>query len=294
MSRLRRSRLYIPGNNASQIVNAGITGADCVILDLEDAVPVAEKDASRILIKHALRSVDFGDVEVIVRVNPMTTEYGRRDLELAREERLDTILLPKCECRDDVKDVEGMIERIENDCGREKRTKLMPLIETAKGVLNAKEIAESSARIVALCFGAEDFTADIGGERSREGKEIMVARSYIVLAAKSAGIQALDTIYPYIDDEEGLLRETKEAIQMGFDGKGAIHPAQIEIIHRAFTPTEEEIRDAKEIIRAIEDAKARGKAVASIGRKMIDAPVVRRAERTLQIARIMNLIKEDE
>ncbi|MBC7186896.1 MAG: citrate lyase acyl carrier protein [Calditrichaeota bacterium] len=288
--RLRRTRLYLPGNNPDLMLNAGLFGADSVILDLEDSVAPADKAAARVLVRNSLLAVDFGAAERIVRINPLATEFGAADLEMVVPAQPDTILIPKCEAAESVLEVEERVAALEREHRLRYQIWLMPLIESAKGVLNAYQIASASQRVVALCFGAEDFTADIGAERTVEGKESFVARSLLVLAAKAARVQAIDTVFSDVADVDGLVKSTEEAIALGFEGKGVIHPAQIEPIHRAFAPTPERIAHAQQVIAALEEAERRGAGVASLGTKMIDAPVVARAKRTLQLAKALGLI----
>ncbi|MDZ7338598.1 MAG: citrate lyase acyl carrier protein [candidate division KSB1 bacterium] len=289
--RLRRTRLYLPGNNPDLMLNAGLFGADSVILDLEDSVAPQDKGAARILVRNTLLAVDFGAAERIVRINPLATEFGALDLEVVVPAEPDTILIPKCEAASSVVEVEERVAALERQHRLRRNIWLMPLIETARGVLNAYEIATASQRVVALCFGAEDFSADIGAERTVEGKESFVARSLLVLAAKAARVQALDTVFSDVADVEGLVKSTEEAIALGFEGKGVIHPAQIEPIHRAFAPSPERIAHAQQVIAALEEAERRGAGVASLGTKMIDAPVVARARRTLQLAKALGLVE---
>ena len=284
--RLRRTRLYLPGNNPDLMTNAGLYGADCIILDLEDSVPPAEKEAARILVRNALRALDFNQAEKIVRINPLATTHGPCDLETIVPVGPQVLLIPKAESADDVSAVEEMLAFHEAQSGLPFHILLIPLIETARGVLNAKAIASASDRNVALCFGAEDFTADIGTERSAAGTESFLARSMILLAAKAAGLQALDTVHSDYEDIEGLKKSTREAIQLGFEGKGVIHPAQIIPIHQCFTPTPEQIDTAKGIIAALEQAQEKGTGVAAFGNKMIDAPVAARAKRILKLAKL--------
>ncbi|MBN2185659.1 MAG: citrate lyase acyl carrier protein [Candidatus Krumholzibacteriota bacterium] len=292
--RLRRTRLYMPGNNPDLMRNGGLYGADCVILDLEDSVSPLEKDAARLLVRNTLLNIDFGGAERIVRINPLSTEFSREDLEVIVPAGPDTILIPKCEAASDVSDVADIIEGIEKDFGIKEKILLMPLIETAKGILNAFEISSASDRVIAICFGAEDFTADIGVERTREGAESFVARSLLVLGAKAAGVQAIDTVFSDFSDEEGLMKSTEEAMAMGFEGKGVIHPSQIEPVHRVFTPTAERIKYAKKVVAAIEDARKKGSGVASIGSKMVDAPIEKRARKILRLAEALGLLAGDD
>ena len=291
--RLRRTRLYLPGNNPDLMINAGLFGADCVILDLEDSVAPAEKDSARVLVRNALRFIDFGSAERIVRINPLSTEYGKRDIELIVPARPDTLLIPKCDGASDVVDVEKLVAGEEKRHGIKDRILLMPLIETAKGILNAYEIGAASERVVALCFGAEDFTADLGVARTKEGRESFVARSLLVLGAKAARVQAIDTVFSDVRDEEGLVESAREAMALGFEGKGVIHPGQIEPIHRVFSPTRERIEYARKVVAAIEDARDRGSGVATIGSKMIDAPIEMRARKILRLAEALGLLEQE-
>ena len=292
--RLRRTRLYLPGNNPDLMLNAGLVGADCVILDLEDSVAPAEKDAARVLVRNTLLMVDFGTAERIVRINPLATEFGRADLEMIVPAGPETILVPKCDSAQDIEEVDAIITATEKKHKMKEKTLIMPLLETAKGALNAYEIASASDRVVALCFGAEDFTADIGVERTKEGTESFVARSLIVLGAKAAGVQAIDTVFSDVSDEEGLVASTKEAMAMGFEGKGVIHPRQIGPIHKVFAPTPERIEYAQKVVAAIEEARAKGSGVATIKSKMIDAPIEMRARKILRLAEALGLLEEGE
>ena len=289
--RLRRTRLYLPGNNPDLMLNAGLFGADEIILDLEDSVAPAEKDAARVLVRNTLLAVDFGDTEKLVRINPLDTEYGKADIEMVVPAGPDMLLIPKCNEAKDIQDVERLVAEIERKHGLEHRTLFMPLIETAKGVLNAYEIAKASDRVVAMCWGAEDLSADLGVERTKEGTESFVARGLVILAAKAAGIQPLDTVFSDIKDTAGLIESTKEAIALGFEGKGVIHPGQIETIHKVFAPTQERIDYAKKVVEAIRAARAKGSGVAALGSKMIDAPIETRARKILGLAEALGLIK---
>lgn len=280
-NRLRRHRLYMPGNDPNLLQNISVFEADTVILDLEDAVAPQEKDAARILVKYALTNVDFGKTERGVRINPFNTPYGEEDAKMAVENGAEIIFLPKAEVASEVEHMEDIIGK--------RDIWIAPIIETAKGVLNAKEIVQASDKVAVICFGAEDFTRDIGAERTKEGKELFWARSMIVLAAKAAGIQASDTVFSDVDDEKGLEDEVRFVKALGFDGKGIIHPCQIEIINKVFMPTKEEIEYATRVLEALEEAKKEGRGTASLGRKMIDKPVAERARRIIELAKIYNL-----
>jgi citrate lyase subunit beta/citryl-CoA lyase len=284
MARLRRSRIYLPGNRPRVIQKGTLLGADVVILDLEDSVAPDEKDAARILVTNAIKSVNFGDAEVIVRINPLTT-CGAEDLAAVLPVGPDAIVVPKSENRESVQ----VVERAILESKLSKRVAILPLIESAKGILNAYDIASASTLVEAITFGGEDFTKDIGATRTREGREIFVGRSLLVIAAKAAGVQALDTVFSDFNDMEGLRLDTLAIKQMGFDGRAAIHPSQIEVIHEVFTPTEAEIQQAVNMIRAADIARKKGSGVAVVKGKMIDKPVIERAEKVIRIAERLSL-----
>ncbi len=288
--RLRRTRLYIPGNNPHFFEGLDLFGADQIIIDLEDAVPVEEKDATRILLKYALKNIKWNKFELTVRINPLSTPFGEKDLEIVVPGAPDGIYIPKAEKADDIIAVERIVERIRKESGIEKTIWIFPIIETARGVMNAYEIASSSHLVAGIAFGAEDFTADIGTKRTKEGKESFVARSLIVMAAKAASVAALDTVWSDVEDVDGLIESTKESKMLGFDGRGIIHPSQVEPVHNVFAPTKEEIEQALQIIEAMEEARKKGLGVIALGRKMIDAPVLARAKRIIEIAKLMGLI----
>ena len=282
--RIRRSRLYAPGNNPRLLIGLELHGADCVLVDLEDSVPLGEKRATRILVKHLLTAVKFP--EVWVRINPLDT-YGRDDLAEILRGRPHGICLPKAESSADVISLSKEIEELESSYGISNGTTyIMPIIETASGVLHSEEIASADQRVVIVAFGAEDFTRDMGARRTEES--LLFARSMIVTAAKAAGIQASDTVYSNLDDEKGLIAEAKQARNLGFDGKGVINPRQIEPIHAVFSPTEQEIEEARQIVAAAEEAEEHGLGAIAIEGKMIDKPVLARAQQTLELAALVN------
>jgi citrate lyase subunit beta/citryl-CoA lyase len=284
MERLRRSRIYLPGNRPGMIQKGPLLGADAVILDLEDSVSPEEKDAARFLVTNAISALNFGNTEVMVRINPINT-CGLKDLAAVLPAGPDSIVVPKCEHRKDVVAVEKAIAQ----SNLAKPVGILPLIESAKGILNAYEIACASTMVEAITFGGEDFTRDIGATRTREGQEIFFGRSMLVIAAKAAGVQALDTVFSDINDEEGLRKDTMAVKQMGFDGRAAIHPSQIEIIHDVFAPTEAEIQYAVNVCHAAAAARSEGSGVAVVNGKMIDKPVIQRAEKILHIAARLDL-----
>lgn len=289
--KLRRSRLYVPGNTPKMIPPAGLYGADVISLDLEDAVHPEFKLDARMLVSEALKVVDFGpDTEVTVRINPISTPWGKWDIKQIVCERLDGIYIPKVETTEDVILVDDLVSEMEQKRGLELgRIKLFATMETAKGILNAKDIALCSKRLEGITIGGEDLTADLGGIRSPDGIAIHTSRQLIVLAAKAAGIQAIDTVYSDFQDMEGLRRETELIKKMGFDGKACIHPSQVEVIHEVFNPTPEEIRYAVRVKKAMEEAKLKGSGVIAIGRKMVDRPIMLKAERILALAEAAEL-----
>ena len=289
--RLRRSRLYIPGNQPKLMVNAGVHRPDGIILDMEDSVAPPEKIATRYLVRNALRTLDFLGAERMVRINQ--GKLGLDDLRYVVPHNVHLILIPKVEDRWQVEAVDACIAEIAKECGRKEPVYLMPIIESAKGILRALEIAESSPNIVALTIGLEDYTADIGTERSEDGRESFLARSMIVTAARAAGVQAIDTVYGDVANTEGLIASVLEAKSLGFDGKGCIHPRQIQPIHNSFAPTDREIEKAKKVILAFDDALAKGLGVVSLGSKMIDPPVVKRAQHTIEMAVAAGVLSQD-
>jgi citrate lyase subunit beta/citryl-CoA lyase len=289
--RFRRSRLYLPGNQPKLMVNAGIHKPDGIILDLEDAVSSAEKEDTRYVVRNALRSLNFFDAERMVRVNQ--GELGLIDLEFVVPHNVHLILIPKVESAEEIKIIDDRILEISKICGRKTPVFLMPIIESGRGVLNALEIAESSHNIVALAIGLEDYTADLGVPRTEEGKESFFARSMIVNAARATGIQAIDTVYSDVGNEIGLRKSVREAKALGFDGKGCIHPRQIKPMHEEFAPSTDQIERAKKITQAFDEAEKKGLGVVSLGSKMIDPPVVKRALHTIDLAIASNLLNPD-
>jgi citrate lyase subunit beta / citryl-CoA lyase len=285
---LRRSRLYLPGNEPKYFINAGLHGPDAIILDLEDSVHLAEKDAARLLVRNALRSVDFGSAERMVRINQLP--LGLADLEQIVPQAPDLILVPKVETSAQVVEVDGTIARIAQQSGITRPNWLMPILESALGIENAFAIAAASDRIAGITIGLEDYTADLGVVKTSSGSESLYARQRVVNAAHAARVQAIDSVYGDVSDMEGLFRWGEASRAMGFEGMGCIHPMQIEVIHRAFAPSAAEIEKALKIVAAFEDAQARGLGVVSLGSKMIDAPVVHRALKLVARARQMGLV----
>src|ERR1022692_4378562 len=288
--RLRRSRLYLPGNEPKYFINAGLHGPDAVILDLEDSVHYAEKDAARLLVRNALRAVDFGAAERMVRINQLP--LGPADLEEIVPQSPDLILVPKVETAAQISDVVGAVDSMTQRAGVSRPIWLMPILESALGIENAFAIATASDRIAAITLGLEDYTADLGVAKTAGGSESLYARQRVVNAAHAAHVQAIDSVYGDVADTEGLLHWGEASRAMGFEGMGCIHPVQIEIIHRAFAPSPNELEKALAIVAAFEEAQARGLAVVSLGSKMIDAPVVQRAVKLVARARKMGIIAD--
>lgn len=286
--RVRRSRLYLPGNEPKYFVNAVLYHPDGVILDLEDSVHRDEKDAARIVVRNALRAVDFGSAERMVRINQ--SALGFEDLEEIVPELPDLILIPKVEHAHEVVEVDRRITQILAREGVDRPLWLMPILESAVGIENAWAIATASPRIVALTIGLEDYTADIGVPKTKEGNESLYARMRLVNAARAAGVQAIDSVWGDVGDMDGLRVWAKQSRGLGFTGMGNIHPLQIAIIHEAFAPSAAEIEKAQKIVAAFEDAQARGLGVVSLGSKMIDPPVVLRAVKLVEQAKAMGLI----
>jgi citrate lyase subunit beta/citryl-CoA lyase len=280
--RPRRSRLYLPGNEPKFFINAGLHDPDGIILDLEDSVAPAEKDAARILVRNALRAVDFRGAERMVRINQ--GERGLEDLEWVVPHHVHLILVPKVEHPREIDRIQNRIEEIQERHGHTHDVWLMPIIESALGAWRALEIATAAATVVALAIGLEDYTADIGAERTLAGTESFWARSQVLNGARAAGVQPIDTVFSDVEDMAGLRASVEEARSLGFVGKGCIHPRQIAVVHEAFASRPEIIDRAKKIVLAFEQAERDGLGVVALGSKMIDPPVVKRALATVASA----------
>jgi len=289
--RLRRSRLYLPGNEPKYFISAGLHKPDGVILDLEDSVAPPSKHDAKFLVRNALRSVDLYGCERMVRINQLPA--GLEDLKFIVPHNIHVILIPKAEHAEHIKQVDEVVLKIKKEMHIKNDIFFMPIIESALGVINAYDIASSSTNICSLAIGLEDYTADIGTQRTEEGRESFFARSMVVNAAKAAGIQPIDTVYSDVTNMEGLRESVIEAKSLGFEGKGCIHPRQVKVLHEAFKPTDQEIEKAKKIVKAFEDAEKNGLGVVSIGSKMIDAPVVKRAEKTIDLALLNDLVDKN-
>jgi citrate lyase subunit beta/citryl-CoA lyase len=291
MKRLRRTMLFMPGNNPGMLLNAGILGADSVILDLEDAVSLTEKDSARILVREAIKNIDYSNVEVVVRVNPMDGEFGEEDVNVIARVKPDTLLVPKAD-EEAIRIVDEMVSKIEAEEGFEAGIiKIIPIIETAFGLETVYDVIKASKRVTAVLLGGEDLTADLGIKRTKEGEEIFYARNKVATACKALRVDSIDTPFTDTNDYEGLAKDTAKAKSLGMTGKAAINPRQIDTIHSVFAPSETEIKHAIRILDAMEEAKKEGKGVFSLDGKMVDAPIINRAFNTLELARRLGVIK---
>jgi citrate lyase subunit beta / citryl-CoA lyase len=296
--RLRRSLLYVPGNMPSMLQNIPLFSCDGVIIDLEDAVPLSEKDAARILVKRFLENFTERNKEVLVRINPLDSKWGLDDLKTVLPALPDGVRLPKADTPEIVERLDTLLTEFEEELGVEiGRFGILPSIESARGILNATGIAATSKRVFALAFGAEDYTASMEIERTKGGEELFNARTRVLWAARAAGIQAIDTIFADVNDMEGLRRETELIKRLGYTGKSLVNPRQIDVVHEVFAPKQEEIDYALSVIEAIKRARLMGTGVISLGGRMVDAPVVKRAVRVLRTAYAHGLVEsivEDE
>ncbi|MDR1626960.1 MAG: CoA ester lyase [Spirochaetia bacterium] len=282
---MRRTALFLPGNNPNMLINGGYLGADSIIFDLEDAVSPDEKDAARILIRHALSSLKFEKCEIIVRINSLDTSFWEKDVEEIVPLGPDALMPTKVSDPGCIHKLAAKMDEAEKRGGSTKRVMLIPLIETALGLENSFAIASCHERIAALLLGAEDLTADLRAPRTREGGEIAYARNRLVCAARAAGVDALDTPFPLIDDMEGLRQDALLAKSFGFSGKAVISPRHVNCVNGIFSPSDAEIEYAHQVFEAIETAKKQGKGAISLGGKMIDAPIVERARKVLETAK---------
>ena len=292
--RLRRTMMFVPGNNPAMIKDAGIYGADSIMLDLEDSVSLTEKDAARMLVYEAIKTVDFGGSEIVVRVNGQDTPFYDEDVRAMVKAGVDVIRLPKTESAAMIQKLVKDIEHWEDKYGIEKGSiGVMAAIESAKGVLNAPEIATATPLMMGLAVSGEDYTADMHTHRYPDGRELEFARNMVLQAARAADVYAFDTVFSNMKDTEGFYRKTNYIHELGYDGKSLVNPRQIEMVNKVFNPTKEEIEQAKNVQNAIREAKAKGSGVISLNGKMVDKPVVEKATRVLETAKASNLIDEE-
>jgi citrate (pro-3S)-lyase, beta subunit len=291
--KLRRSMLFVPGANAAMISNTFIYKPDSIMFDLEDSVALAEKDTARMLVAHALQHPLYRELETVVRVNPLASEFGLLDLNAVVRAGTDIVRLPKTDSAQDIIDMDVAITEIEKACGREVgSTQLLAAIESAQGILAVNDIAKASPRLMGIALGAEDYVRNMKTERSPDGIELLFARSSILHAARANGLMAFDTVYSDARNEEGFLREASLIKQLGFDGKSLINPNQIVLIHNLFAPTQKEVDHAERVIAAAEEAERNGSGVVSLNGKMVDSPIIERAKLVLQRAAASGIREE--
>ena len=291
--KLRRSMLFVPGANAAMISNTFIYKPDSIMFDLEDSVALAEKDTARMLVAHALQHPLYRELETVVRVNPLASEFGLLDLNAVVRAGTDIVRLPKTDSAQDIIDMDVAITEIEKACGRAVgSTQLLAAIESAQGILAVNDIAKASPRLMGIALGAEDYVRNMKTERSPEGIELLFARSSILHAARANGLMAFDTVYSDARNEEGFLREASLIKQLGFDGKSLINPNQITLIHNLFAPTQKEVDHATRVIAAAEEAERNGSGVVSLNGKMVDTPIIERAKLVLQRAAAAGIREE--
>ena len=286
--------MFVPGNNPGMMADAYIYGPDSIMLDLEDSVTMAEKDTARLLVHNALKTIDYGDTEMVVRINPLNTPYGKKDIEAVVKAGVHVIRMPKTETAEEVIEVEREIEKVEKEIGCLGRTQIMAAIESALGVVNAYAIATAAKRMMGSARGAEDYSANLKTQRTPEGSELLLARETIVVAARAAGIDALDTVYSNLNDMETFRNEVEAIKKLGFDGKSIINPRQIEVVNEVFAPKEKEIQKSLTILAAIKEAEKKGSGVIAVNGKMVDRPVVIRAQRTIDLAIASGILTKED
>lgn len=285
MNKIRRTMLFMPGNNPAMLINADVLGADSIILDLEDAVSIDEKDSARILVREALKFLSYKGVETVVRINPLDTDFGLKDIEEMKSLKFHTILLPKADY-EEVKLADKLLK------GTDKN--IMPLIETSIGLEQVYETITASDRVDGVLLGGEDLTTDMGVKRTKIGKEIYYARCRVIAAAKAAKISAIDTPFTDTDDFEGLRLDSALAKELGMTGKAVINPRGIDVVKNIFSPSLDEIEKSKRIMAEYEKAKARGLGVFSLDGKMIDAPILTRAKKLVETAGYLGLLEVEK
>ncbi|MFV0555922.1 MAG: citrate (pro-3S)-lyase subunit beta [Lactovum sp.] len=293
--RLRRTMMFVPGNNPAMIKDAGIFGADSIMFDLEDAVSLNEKDAARILVYQAIKNIDFGETELVVRINGLDTQYWKTDVKVMVKAGIDVIRAPKVETAQMMEELVLEIEKLEKEFGLTVGSvRVMAALESAQGVLNALEIARSCPdRMMGIALSGMDYRVDMKTKSYPDEEELYFARNMVLHAARAAGIAAFDTVFGNVDDEEGFIKGVKLIHQLGFDGKSVINPRQIPLVNKIYTPTEKEVHYAQKVILAIEEAKEKGSGVISLDGQMVDRPIVLEAERILMLARASNVVIDE-
>lgn len=286
----RRSMLFMPGNNPGMLVSADILGADSIIYDLEDAVSLDEKDSARTLVRNALSFLKFTHSEITVRINPIDSPYWEKDLEVIIPVLPDGIVIPKASV-DAVHSVEQKINEIKKAHNITKNFSFLMLVESARGIMDVNSIAKASSLIQGLLLGGEDYSVDMGIQRTRLSKELEYARFSLTTAAHAYGLDSLDTPFTDVEDFEGLRLDTAFSKSIGFSGRLVINPRQVEEIHKIFSPSSAEIERAEAILQAAEEAKQKGLGVFSFKGKMVDLPVIKRAQALYDSAKNWGLIK---
>jgi len=278
-----RTMLFCPASQPKMFLNAPVFHPDAILFDLEDAVAFAEKDSARDLLCAAMEQLDFGKSQVFVRINALRTPFGEADVRAVVPAGVRNLRLAMCEAPEDVQALDALLTEVEREHGIEAGSvKIQCSIETAKGVLNARETVNASPRVISLSFGAEDYTRSLGSSRSKSGLELTYARSYLPVVAAEAGISAIDTVWSALDDEAGFEEEVRTAKALGFSGKSCIHPSQLAVVHRVYTPDAAEVEHARRVVDAMREAERNGVGVFTVDGKMVDAPVVSKARRVLQ------------
>ena len=294
MKKLRRSMLFLPGANAAMLSTSFVYKPDSIMFDLEDAVSIKEKDSARLLVAQTLKLPVYKEhgIETVVRINALNTPFGLKDLEAVVRAGVDVVRLPMTNSAEDIHELEAHVERIEKECGREVgSTKLMAAIESAQAVVNAVSIAKSSPRLIGIALAAFDYLVDMQTERG-DGTELFYARCAVLHAARVAGIDAFDVVYSNVNDDEGFLKEVSLIKKLGYNGKSLINPRQIELLHNAYAPTASEVENAKKVVEVAEEGERRGLGVVSLNGKMIDAPIIARAQKTIELAKYSGVRKE--
>lgn len=292
--RLRRTMMFMNAQKPGLIKDAYIYGCDSIMLDLEDAVAENQKDAARFSLYHALTTIDYGDTEVIVRINGLDTPHWQEDIRVCVAGGADGIRIAKCESAQDVKTVEAAVLAAEKEFGVEEgRTLLMAALESPKGILNAYEICTASDRMFGVAISGGDFRKCMQTKFDPSGIDMMVARGQMLIAARAAGIQCFDTVFTDLDDNEGFEAEVRQNKAMGFDGKSLINPKQIRLVHEIFAPTEKEVLQAEAMVSAFREAAAAGIGVFTVNGKMVDVAFIPGAERTLRLAKACGMYEGD-
>ena len=294
MKKLRRSMLFLPGANAAMLSTSFVYKPDSIMFDLEDAVSIKEKDSARLLVAQTLKLPVYKEhgIETVVRINALNTPFGLKDLEAVVRAGVDVVRLPMTNSAEDIHELEAQVERIEKECGREVgSTKLMAAIESAQAVVNAVSIAKSSPRLIGIALAAFDYLVDMQTERG-DGTELFYARCAVLHAARVAGIDAFDVVYSNVNDDEGFLKEVNLIKKLGYNGKSLINPRQIELLHNAYAPTASEVENAKKVVEAAEEGERKGLGVVSLNGKMIDAPIIARAQKIIELAKYSGVRKE--